>query len=58
MNESSIEQDKAKNETPVIRMTSGNTSYLLGIHFSDKSGETVEDKVKKLIQQDVKHGNF
>lgn len=58
MNESKTETYKAKPDAPVIRMTSGGTSYLLGIHFSDKSSETVEDKVKKLICRDVKRGKL
>lgn len=35
-----------------------NTTYVIGLHFSKTSRETLEDKVKRLIQRDVKDGNF
>ena len=36
----------------------GKTTYTIGVHFSQTSKETLEDKVKRLIQNDVKAGNF
>ena len=39
-------------------MQMDNTTYTVGIHFSKTSKETLEDKVKRLIQRDVKDGNF
>lgn len=33
-------------------------TYVIGLHFSKTSRETLEDKVKRLIQRDVKDGNF
>jgi hypothetical protein len=39
-------------------MQMDNTTYVIGLHFSKTSRETLEDKVKRLIQRDVKDGNF
>jgi len=39
-------------------MQMDNTTYVIGLHFSKTSKETLEDKVKRLIQRDVKDGNF
>lgn len=39
-------------------MRMDNTTYTVGIHFSKTSKETLEDKVKRLIQRDMKDGNF
>ena len=39
-------------------MQMDNTTYVIGLHFSKTSRETLEDKVKRLIQCDVKDGNF
>lgn len=36
----------------------GNKTFLIGLHFSETSKETLEDKVKKLIKKDVESGNF
>ena len=39
-------------------MQMDNTTYVIGLHSSKTSKETLEDKVKRLIQRDVKDGNF
>ena len=39
-------------------MQMNNTTYIIGLHFSKTSRETLEDKVKRLIQRDVKDSNF
>jgi len=39
-------------------MKSGNKTYVIGLHFSETSKDTLEDKVKKLIKKDVESGNF
>ena len=39
-------------------MKSGNKTYVIGLHFSETSKDTLEDKVKKLIKKDVEDGNF
>lgn len=39
-------------------MKSGNKTFIIGLHFSESSNDTLEDKVKKLIKKDVEDGNF
>jgi len=39
-------------------MKSGSKTYVIGLHFSETSKDTLEDKVKKLIKKDVEDGNF
>lgn len=39
-------------------MKSGSKTYVIGLHFSESSKDTLEDKVKKLIKKDVESGNF
>ena len=42
----------------VLIMQSNGTTFLIGLHFSKISKETLEDKIKKLIRKDVENGNF
>lgn len=53
---------KASEETasqePILIMQSGGTTFLISLHFSETSTETLEDKIKKLIRKDVENGNF
>ena len=53
---------KAAKETtqqePVLIMKSNGTTFLIGLHFSETSKETLEDKIKRLIRKDVENGNF
>ena len=39
-------------------MKSGNKTFIIDLHFSESSKDTLEDKVKKLIKKDVEDGNF
>ena len=34
------------------------TTYIVGVHFSQDSKDTLEDKLKRLMREDVKAGNF
>ena len=40
----------------VFQMEKDGTSYLIRLQFSQTASETLEDKMKRLIQQDVKTG--
>ena len=46
------------NKTPVqasgLSMKIGGTTYVIGMHFSVKSKETMEDKVRKLALREIK----
>lgn len=44
--------------TSMLRMKSGNTTFLIGIHFSKTSNQTLDDKLRKMIIRDVEDGNF
>ena len=39
-------------------MRMGNTTYVIGVHFSKTSRDTLEDKMKRLMRDDVKTANF
>lgn len=42
---------------PSLMIHRGGTTFLIGIKFADK-GDTLEDKVKRMIRKDVQSGNF
>ena len=35
-----------------------NTTYVVGVHFSHTAKDTLEDKMKRLMLDDVKTANF
>ena len=49
---------EAAPEPSRLIMKSGNKTFIIGLHFSETSKDTLEDKVKKLIRKDVEDGNF
>lgn len=51
---------KANKPTPAgsFPMRMGNTTYIIGVHFSAESKDTLEDKMKRLMCDDVKADNF
>jgi hypothetical protein len=59
MTENMMNTEKAANKsteifrTPTLIMSSGNTIYLIGLHYKEDAKETLEDKVKKLIRKDI-----
>lgn len=59
MNNDTIKSTQTNNKQDgSFSMQMDNTTYIIGVHFSKTSRETLEDKVKRLIQRDVKDGNF
>jgi len=52
--------DKVSKEHPAgtFNMRLGNTTYVINVHFSKTSKETLEDKMKRLMRDDVKSANF
>ena len=36
----------------------GSYTYVIGVHFSKESKDTLEDKMKRLMRDDVKAANF
>ena len=43
---------------PMLSMQLGRTTFLIGLRFAEKSKETLEDKIKRLIKKDVQDENF
>lgn len=41
-------------QAPALSMRIGGTTYVIGMHFSEKSKDTLEDKVRKLALQEIK----
>ena len=50
--------EKEERIKPVLELREGNTPFLIGLHFSENTRETLGDKIKKLIRKDVQDGNF
>ena len=42
---------------PSLMIHRGGTTFLIGIRFADK-GDTLEDKVKRMVKKDVQSGNL
>ena len=42
--------------TPCLQKKIDKTTYLVEVHFSDTSTQSVEDKLKRVILHDLKHG--
>ena len=42
--------------TPCLQQKIDKTRYLAEVHFSDTSNQSVEDKLKRVILQDLEHG--
>jgi len=45
-------------DQPMLSMQLGRTTFLIGLHFAEKSKESLDDKVKRLINRDVQNDNF
>ena len=42
--------------TPCLQQKIDKTRYLVEVHFSDTSTQSVEDKLKRVILHELKHG--
>ena len=60
MEEEKVEMHTETKPQPecLLQMEKDGTCYLISLHFSETATETLEDKMKKLIQQDVKDGKL
>lgn len=56
-NQSMVKSPKAA-PAGTFNMKVGKTTYVIGVYFSQTSKESMEDKVKRLIRDDVKTANF
>lgn len=50
-----MEQDISQNSNrqPCFSKLIGNTTYVVRVHFSETARETMGDKVKRLIREDI-----
>lgn len=39
---------------PTVRKTIGKTTYIVHIHFSENANETMADKIKRMLREEVK----
>ena len=48
-----MDQNVSRNDNrqPCFRKVIGNTTYLVHVHYSKTSKETLEDKIKRLISE-------
>jgi hypothetical protein len=56
-NNKAVQTSKA-NPAGSFSMRMGSTTYIIGVHFSTESKNTLEDKMKRLMRDDVKADNF
>ncbi len=52
-----MEQDISQNNNrqPCFRKLIGNTTYVVLVHFCETSKETLGDKIKRLIRENMSH---
>jgi len=39
---------------PIVRKQIGKTTYIVRVHFSQTAKETMEDKIKRLLREEVR----
>ena len=39
---------------PTVRQQSGKTTYIVRVHFSETAKETMEDKIKRMLREEVR----
>ena len=44
----------ANNTQPCFRKTIDKTTYVVRVHFSETSKETMQDKIKRLLREEVR----
>lgn len=49
--------ENIEHETPTITTKIGSTTYVVGLHFSKTSKETLQDKIKRMVLEDAKREN-
>ena len=42
------------NDCPTIRRKIGKTTYIVRVHFSETAKETMEDKIKRMLRDEVR----
>jgi hypothetical protein len=42
------------NDVPTVRKQIGKTTYIVRVHFSETAQETMQDKIKRMLREEVK----
>ena len=48
-----INQTASNQTAPVYRKTIGKTTYLVRVHFSETSKDTLADKIKRMLREEA-----
>lgn len=51
-------KQNTEQSTPAFSMRMDNTTYLVQIRYKESGKETLEDKIKRLMLDEVKNGDF
>ena len=55
MNNTPIQQPVSKFDTPpCVRKTIDKTTYIVRVHFSETATETMADKIKRMLRDEVR----
>ena len=54
VNASGVPEKKAHDRPPDMVRKIGKTTYKVWAHFSETSGETLDDKIKRMLKSDVR----
>ena len=55
MNNTPIQQPVSKSDTPpCVRKTIDKTTYIVRVHFSETATETMADKIKRMLRDEVR----
>jgi hypothetical protein len=58
MDEESKTEKPAQENVPMLKKEIDGMTYVVGIHFSERSKETLEDKIKRMIILEGSEENF
>mgnify|MGYP002660668818 CR=1 FL=1 len=53
-NRNTAAQTTAQHTAPTVRNQINGTTYIVRVHFSETAKETMEDKIKRLLREEVR----
>ena len=56
--EKTTEHNKVEQDIPQISRKIGNTTFTVGLYFNENAQETMQDKVERMIKNEVQSNNF
>lgn len=54
MNNTATHSTTNNSPCPTVRKQIGKTTYIVRVHFSQTAKETMEDKIKRLLREEVR----